>query len=68
MAPLPQKRSNRLSTSLGRTLLRRLEAPRKSYEKRIVNNIGMGAFDYRTIWAPNEKVKTQLSQKGNMVR
>jgi len=39
MAPLPQKRSNRLLTSLGRTLLRRLEAPRKSYEKRIVNNL-----------------------------
>ena len=54
MAPLPQKRSNRLSTSLGRTLLRRLEAPRKSDEMRIVNNkyniIGMSGFNYRAIW------------------
>ena len=33
------KQLNTWSASLGRALLRRLEAPRKAYEKRIVNNL-----------------------------
>jgi hypothetical protein len=47
----------------GRHLLRRLEKPIPFYEQRIVNNlgvnfeiikyniVGLGAFDYQSIWA-----------------
>ena len=39
MASMLAKRTNRLLEKLGRALLRRLENPRKGYQKRIVNNL-----------------------------
>jgi hypothetical protein len=39
MAQNSQKRLNTWLASLGRALLRRLDTPRKAYEKRIVNNL-----------------------------